>query len=193
GLLKDIQAYAREQGHIKEPEPDAPAAPADPGPPPNAYEEPHEFQAWHLKDRAYREHLSEQRIVALEQQMTARVQPLAAAHQQQEAAAQQRAMQTKLGLDDDDWGLVQEAAQKVQNDPTYAFQTLADAVLAGKRATAAKTKQVQDTAEAARGSEERTGLPATGPRARRKPTGNLAVDLGNELEADGVDLSAFKE
>ena len=51
-----------------------------------------------------------------------------------------------------------------------------------------KAKQRKDVQEAAQGMEEKPGLPATGVRAKVAPTGNLAADVLNELEAEGVNI-----
>jgi len=154
--------------------------PADPGEMPDPTMDPEGWNAWYERDKAATVAATEARY---QKELDGIKGTLGADAARREASAFRQAH----NLDDDEWSEYQAELQRLQNKE-YALKTVVERVRLRKGKTAKKKQTAADVREAARGMEEKPGLPATGARAKPASTGNISKDVLNELEAEGVKI-----
>jgi hypothetical protein len=155
---------------------------AAPGEMPDPLSDPDGFREWYAADVKHRQAQHEQALKARDQEINA-----IKGNLQSDAARRERAtLQQTFGFDDDEMGEFEAEMQRIQADKAYAFQTIADRVKAKKGKVVKKAATKKQVREAVQGEEERSGLPNTGVRAKVAPTGNPALDVLNQLEAEGL-------
>jgi hypothetical protein len=182
-VIESLKRHAREQGWLTEKDETKPDTPQPPGDMPDPVNDPDEFREWYERSRAYDQHLLEQRI-AKEREALAPMKETVRKAQIAEARAATKAM---IEADDDEMNEVDAIAAEIRGDVRHAPKVLLELVRL-RKAVAAQNKTTRKTSEeAARGIEERPGLPRTGARKTPpKETGDLKKDVLAELEHDGI-------
>jgi len=157
--------------------PEKEEGPPDPGEMPDPTMDPDGWKEWYARDKAATEAQHREEIDGIKGTLGAD-----AARREASAFRQQH------GMDDSEWTDFQAEMKRLQTDKDYAMKTIVERVRGRKGKVAKKAKQRKDVEEAAQGMEERPGLSATGVRAKRAPTGNIARDVMQEMEDEGVKI-----
>ncbi len=151
--------------------------PAAPGEMPDPTMDPEGWKAWYDRDKAATEAQHRRELDGIKGTLGANA-----------ARREANRFRQTHGLDDDEWSEYQAELKRLQTDDEYALKTVVDRIRARKGKVAKKKQTAADVREAAQGMEEKPGLPATGARAKPAPTGNIARDVLNELEAEGLNI-----
>jgi len=189
-LRRDFEAlYEKTHGKpAAPPKASAPDIPADPGDDiPDPVEDPKGFKAYWVASKRWNDHRLEKAVAEREQQVRKEIEPAVALARRAAAVEKVKSIQDGIKATDEEMAEVLRLADEARTDASKGFSIIAEVVRLRKEVATAKAKNGKAAAEAARGMEEKPGLPRTGAvRQKPKPTGNLTRDIAAELAHEGV-------
>ena len=171
-VLRELQEMVRQRGH-----------PEDPGQAPDMLDDPAAFQKWLARKEEFRDWREEQRLAAVKAEYEERLTPIQQTYERAQAEQALHGIKQSIGANDDEWSEIVTMQKDLASDNLKAVKAVQKLVRLRKGATQKTAKAV----EKIRGSEDRPGLPRTGPRAKPKPTGDAMADALAELAAEGVE------
>lgn len=189
GLKRDFLAlYEETHGKPAEGTPPPDAEPTDPGTDiPDPVEDPKAYRAYWQAFRRWNDYRLEKAVAEREAKVRKEIEPAVALAKQTAAIAKMKSIQAEIKASDEEMSEVLKLADDARTDPNKGFALIAEVVRLRKELSKAKDSKTKVAADAARGMEEKPGLPRAGAvRQKPKPTGNLTRDIAAELAHEGV-------